>query len=259
MADLAEYKLADGIVYGPIRSRRLGLSLGVNLLPVSVKVCSFNCSYCQCGWTYDTVDHAALKKHEWPTPERVQAALDSDLKGRKEPVDSITLAGNGEPTLHARFAECVRAVLRARDRRMPKARVDILTNGAHLDRDDVIAGMNLLDERIVKLDAGDESTFMDMNTPVTPVSLEEIVAGIARLKDVVVQSMFTRGRVDNTTDAAVGAYVTLLGRLRPRPKQVQIYGISRFPADPRLHPVERDALDAIAARVASAGLRADVF
>jgi wyosine [tRNA(Phe)-imidazoG37] synthetase (radical SAM superfamily) len=261
VADLTEYKLADGVVYGPVSSRRLGASLGVNVLPFGVKVCSFNCSYCQCGWTYDTIDHATLARAPWPSPEAVEegvAARLVELRAAGARVDAITFAGNGEPTLHPQFSACVRGVRRARDRHWPGARTDILTNGAHLERDDVVEGLNLLDARYVKLDAGSEAMFMDMNTPVTPVSLEEILANLPRLKDFTAQSMFSRGRIDNTGDADVDEWVQTCARARPR--SVQVYSISRIPADPRLRPVPRERLEAIAARLRErAAIPAEVF
>jgi wyosine [tRNA(Phe)-imidazoG37] synthetase (radical SAM superfamily) len=258
---LTEYQLADGIVYGPVKSRRLGVSLGVNILPFGVKVCSFNCSYCQCGWTYDTVDHATLSRYSWPTPGEVEEAVAArlaELVAEGAPPDTITLAGNGEPTLHARFADCVRAVARARDRASPRSRTDILSNGAHLCRDDVVEGMDLLDARYVKIDAGTEKTFLNMNTPVTTVALEEVLAGVRRLKDFVAQSMFSQGRIDNTGDADVDAWVEACRTAGP--KSVQVYSISRVPADARLKPVPRERLEAIAARLRErAGIPAEVF
>lgn len=254
-----DYPLADGVTYGPVKSRRLGTSLGVNILPFGVKVCSFNCSYCQCGWTTDAVDHASLKKYAFPTPDAIEAGLLATLRAPGAPkLDCITIAGNGEPTLHPRFADAVRAVLRARDQAAPGVRVDVLSNGAHLDRDDVVEGLNLLDVRFIKIDAGDESTFLDMNTPVTPTSLEDVLAGCRRLKDFVAQSMFCRGRIDNTTPDVVAAWVRTLGQARPL--SVQVYSISRYPADPRLEDVPRARLDEIAAALTKAtGIKADVY
>src|SRR5579862_1037786 len=132
-----EYHLSDGVTYGPVKSRRLGSSLGVNILPFGVKVCSFNCNYCQCGWTTDTVDSAALSKYRFPTVQEIGSGLRKallDLKAKGEKLDCITLAGNGEPTLHPDFLPVVKEVLSVRDEVMPGVRVDILSNAAHLDR-----------------------------------------------------------------------------------------------------------------------------
>lgn len=257
--EFPQYTLARGVIYGPVRSRRLGASLGVNLLPFGVKVCSFNCSYCQCGWTYDTVDHATLAKLRWPAPAEISAELEwarGELRARGEPLDSITLSGNGEPTLHPRFAEAVRAIVAARDRAWPGVRTDILTNGAHLGAPGVVEGLNLLDERMVKIDAGTEAMFLDMNTPVTPVSLQDVTGRVRELRDFIAQSMFTQGRIDNTGDDDVGRWADLLGELRP--KLVQVYGISRAPADPRLRPVPHERLAWIADQARARGLSVQI-
>src|SRR5579863_2384636 len=174
MADTGfkEYQLSDGVTYGPVSSRRLGASLGVNILPFGVKVCSFNCNYCQCGWTTDTVDPASLAKYRFPTAEEVGEGLRKtllELKAAGKTLDCITLAGNGEPTLHPDFLSVVRAILSVRDECMPGVRADILSNAAHLDRAAVVEGLNLLDARYMKLDAGNEGQFLNMNSPVTEI------------------------------------------------------------------------------------------
>lgn len=256
-----QYQLADGVVYGPVKSRRLGASLGVNVLPFNVKVCSFNCNYCQCGWTYDTADPEALAKYDWPSPEQVEAGLRAkllELQGKGERLDSITFAGNGEPTLAPDFLRCVKAVLAVRDERSPGTKVDILSNAAHLDRADVIEGLNLLDERYMKLDAGNEEQFLNMNSPVTEVGLWDVVRGLAKLKDFVVQAMFTHGRRDNTGEKAVVDWIALIGRLKP--KSVQIYSVDRNPADAKVLRVERGLLEEIgAALTRQTGIPAEVF
>src|SRR5262245_13263709 len=162
------YSLAEGVVYGPVQSRRLGASLGVNILPFGVKVCSFNCNYCQCGWTTDLVDDAALAKYRFPTSEEVAIELRTrllELKGKGVPLDCLALAGDGEPHPPPDFLMAGRAVLSVRDEVWPGLRVDILSNAAHLDRPGVVEGLNLLDERYMKLDAGSEEQFLNMNSP----------------------------------------------------------------------------------------------
>jgi wyosine [tRNA(Phe)-imidazoG37] synthetase (radical SAM superfamily) len=256
-----QYRLADGVVYGPVKSRRLGASLGVNVLPFNVKVCSFNCNYCQCGWTYDTADAAALARYDWPTPDQVEAGLRAkllELKEKGERLDSITFAGNGEPTLAPDFLRCVKGVLAARDELSPGTRVDILSNAAHLDRAEVIEGLNLLDERYLKLDAGNEEQFLNMNSPVTEVGLWDVVRGLAKLKVFVVQAMFTQGRRDNTGEKAVVDWIALVGRVKP--KSVQIYSVDRNPADAKIRGVDRALLEEIgAALTAQTGIPAEVF
>jgi wyosine [tRNA(Phe)-imidazoG37] synthetase (radical SAM superfamily) len=255
------YNLSDGVVYGPVKSRRLGASLGVNILPFNVKVCSFNCNYCQCGWTTDTVDAKALAKYEWPTPEQVADGLRAkllELKAAGETLDSITFAGNGEPTLHPDFLKCVKAVIAVRDEVMPGTKVDILSNAAHLDREQVVDGLNLLDERYMKLDAGSEGQFMNMNSPVSEVGIWDVMKGMGKLKPFVIQAMFTHGRRDNTDEKSVVDWIQAVQRVKP--KAVQIYSVDRFPADKKITKVERSLLDEIGqALTAQTGIPAEVF
>ena len=260
-ATYKEYNLSDGVTYGPVKSRRLGSSLGVNILPFGVKVCSFNCNYCQCGWTTDTVDSAALAKYKFPTAREVGDGLRKtlqELKGKGETLDCITLAGNGEPTLHPDFLDVVKSILSVRDEVLPGVRVDILSNAAHLDRPAVVEGLNLLDARYMKLDAGSEEQFLNMNSPVTEVGIWDVVKQLPKLKDFIVQAMFTHGRRDNTDEKSVVDWINTVKRVKP--KSVQIYSVDRFPADKKIHGVERALLDEIAAALtAQTGIPAEVF
>ncbi len=254
------YALADGITYGPVQSRRLGASLGVNILPFGVKVCSFNCNYCQCGWTTDTVEEG-LSKYRWPTAPEAAEGLRSalvELKAQGRRLDCVTLAGNGEPTLHPDFLDVVKALLAARDEVMPGVRMDILSNAAHLDRPGVVEGLNLLDERYMKLDAGTDEQFLNMNSPVTEVGIWDVMKGLPKLRDFVVQAMFTRGRRDNTDTKSVIDWIQAVKRLKP--KAVQIYSVDRYPADQKIYPVERGLLEEVAqALTAQTGIPAEVF
>jgi wyosine [tRNA(Phe)-imidazoG37] synthetase (radical SAM superfamily) len=256
-----EYNLSDGVTYGPVKSRRLGSSLGVNILPFGVKVCSFNCNYCQCGWTTDTVDPAALAKYKFPSAREVGDGLRKtleELKRKGETLDCITLAGNGEPTLHPDFLTVVKAILSVRDEVMPGVRVDILSNAAHLDRPAVVEGLNLLDARYMKLDAGNEGQFLNMNSPVTEIGIWDVVKQLPKLKDFTIQTMFTHGRRDNTDEKSVVDWINTMKRVKP--KSVQIYSVDRFPADNKIHPVERSLLDEIAhALTEQTGIPAEVF
>jgi wyosine [tRNA(Phe)-imidazoG37] synthetase (radical SAM superfamily) len=255
------YNLTDGVTYGPVKSRRLGSSLGVNILPFGVKVCSFNCNYCQCGWTTDTVDDAALSKYRFPTDREVGDALRKtleELRAKGEKLDCITLAGNGEPTLHPDFVNVVRSILSVRDEVMPGVRVDILSNAAHLDRPTVIEGLNLLDARYMKLDAGSEEQFLNMNSPVTEVGIWDVVKNLPKLKEFTIQAMFTHGRRDNTDSKSVIDWISMVKRVKP--KSVQIYSVDRFPADKKITQVERSLLDEIAqALTEQTGIPAEVF
>ncbi len=258
---LESYALADGVVYGPIQSRRLGRSLGINILPFGVKVCSFNCNYCQCGWTYDITDEEVLAKYDWPGAEAVAAGFEKRLREAreaKEELDCATFAGNGEPTLHPDFDGVVTDVLAARDRVWPDLKIDILSNGANCHKPRVVGGLNMLDERYMKLDAGTDEVFLDMNAPVLPIGVWDVIEGLKRLKDCVIQAMFTRGRRDNTGDGAVEQWINAVAQVNP--KAVQIYSISRVPADVAIRQVDRATLEEIRARLeAKTGIPGRVF
>jgi wyosine [tRNA(Phe)-imidazoG37] synthetase (radical SAM superfamily) len=255
------YTLADGVTYWPVQSRRLGASLGVNILPFGVKVCSFNCNYCQCGWTTDLVDDASLAKVKFPAPGEVADALRETLlrlKAEGRALDCLTLAGNGEPTLHPDFLGVVKALLAVRDEILPGVRVDILSNAAHLDLPRVVEGLNLLDERYMKLDAGSDEQFLNMNSPVIGVGIWDIMKNLPKLKDFIIQAMFTQGRRDNTDEKSVVDWIQAVKRLKP--KAVQIYSVDRFPADKKIMKVDRSLLEEIAqALTAQTDIPVEVF
>lgn len=240
---LKEFKLASSCIYGPVKSRRLGVSLGVNVLPFSVKVCSFNCPYCQCDWTYEKPDRA-IKKYQFPDASQVASELKEALLKMARSPDWITLAGNGEPTMHPDFHNVVKEIIRVRNEVSPTAKVTILSDGAHMDSQRVIDGLNLLDERIIKLDAGNEKMFKKINIPLVQITLEKIVCDMAKLKDVTLQAMFTWGKVDNSTDEQVKDWISCVKRIKP--KGVQIYSVDRFPADENSLKVSRERLEEIA-------------
>lgn len=244
---LPSYPLVGSVTYGPFASRRLGSSLGVNILPFGVKVCAFNCNYCQCGWTFDLADEATLASWTWPAPDEVAVGLEARLKelaaaGTK--IDAVTIAGNGEPTLHPDFGRVVEEILRARDRVAKGVPVHILTNGANLSKPGVAEALNLLDERHVKLDAGTESMFLEMNSPTEDIGIWEVMRGVKGLSDFVVQAMFTQGRRNNSTPAEVDAWIEAVKRIKP--KRVDVYSLARDPADAQILAVSDDRLREIA-------------
>jgi wyosine [tRNA(Phe)-imidazoG37] synthetase (radical SAM superfamily) len=254
--------LQEGLVYGPVRSRRLGYSLGVNILPRQAKLCTFNCSYCQYGWTRRP---AALTDADgsdgWPVPASVGKAVAQRLQrllAQGERVDRLTLAGNGEPTLHPDFGGVVAALRETRDAIAPGLPLAILSNSSTLDRPGVADALRQVDERYMKLDAGDATLFRRVNAAQVP--FDRVVGGLRQLDDIVVQSMFVRdrlGRIDNTTDLAIANWIAALQAIGPR--SVHVYTIDRAPAWPYLQPIAGARLDEIARRARVAGLHADVF
>jgi wyosine [tRNA(Phe)-imidazoG37] synthetase (radical SAM superfamily) len=248
--------LQSGLVYGPIKSRRLGTSLGVNVLPGSTKICNFNCVYCQYGWTRHA-DLVALQRDDWPAPPAIASAVEAALNDAG-PVDCITLAGNGEPTLHPAFDEIVERLRDVRSRCAPDARLGVLSNSSTAHRPAVAAALARLDDRYMKLDAGDDTVLRKLNGAQVPVS--RMVDALHEMRGIVIQSLFARdetGKLDNSTNAAVAPWLAAVRYITPR--EVHIYTLDRPPAWTSLQPVPRTALDTIAAKVRAAGIEAWVF
>lgn len=242
--------LQCGIVYGPVASRRFGRSLGVNLAPAGRKTCNYNCAYCQYGWT------AFPARGEFPRPDEVIEAVDAAL-ARDPDVESITLAGNGEPTLHPAFAPIAEGLFQVRRRRAPSAKLVLLSNGSTLGRLDVVYSLGRFDRRCMKLDAGDATTYRLMNAAMIPLS--RLIADLRSVGRLTLQSMFVTDReqtVDNTTPFAVDAWLEAVDRVRP--EAVDVYTLARPPARASLLPVARETLEAIAARVVALGIPARV-
>jgi wyosine [tRNA(Phe)-imidazoG37] synthetase (radical SAM superfamily) len=252
--------LQESIVYGPVRSRRLGRSLGINLLPRGVKVCNMNCAYCQYGWTRGERPTNRRRK-KWPTAPRVEAAVAARLKRAAwddEWIDRLTVAGHGEPTLHPDFEEVAERLCRVRDRLAPRIRLAILSNSTTAAWPHVRRALGLFDERHMKLDAGDPITYAHINGPGS--SIAAIVDALSRLPRIIVQAMFVtdgRGRVDNTSEGAVSEWLTALDRIQP--SRVHLYTIDRAPALTDLRPAPTHRLREIAERVRTAGITADIF
>ena len=249
--------LQDTTVYGPIRSRRLGHSLGINVLPVSRKVCSSNCVYCQYGWTLPGgASTERLKRAPLLLAEIADAFERHAAEGT--PIDCITLAGNGEPTLHPDLLELVIGLKRLRDRYFPSAAVGILSDATQLTRSAVREALALLDARYLKFDAADEATWRRINQPLVPLDFQAMVEAIQAMPDSVLQSLFIQGSHDNTDEPHLRAWVAAVGAIRPR--SVQVYTIDRGTAAPGILEVPRATLQAIADRLTdSTGIPADVF
>lgn len=240
-------ELQRGIIYGPINSRRLGSSLGLNIMPTQYKLCPFNCVYCHYGWTdkqsLDVIDR--LK--DLPTPKQVSDALRASLEEmhrRDAKPHYITFSGNGEPTVHPQFGEVVEAVRTVRDQLVPGVEVALLSNSTALQNQAIRAAIKRIDLPIMKLDAGTEDLFQKVNRPVSSITLEQIVSGLRQLDDFVTQTVLMRGTVDNATDQAVESWIKTIAEVRPR--EAQIYTVDRWPADPGLEKVHKERLHEIA-------------
>lgn len=247
----AHSALALGVVYGPVPSRRYGVTLGINLLPPGQKLCTFRCTYCQLGPQRTHADHA-----DFPSVDTVRAELTEAL-AQPRGVDALVISGNGEPTLHPQLAEVLTAIAQTRDRLLPGRPIVLLTAGTELHRPEVRAALAALDEVAVKLDAGTQATFAQLDMPWQGLQLDELTAAMSLLPGVTVQTILTQGRVDNTTPEEVDGFV---GRLRQiRPARVDLYTLDRQPVDRQLRPVSMALALEIAGRVEAAGFACRAF
>ncbi len=254
--------LFHDVVFGPVRSRRLGLSLGLNLLPNDSKYCTFNCIYCECGWTKHTPD----ANPELPTREEVHDYLEIKLKEMVEEdylPDVITFAGNGEPTLHPDFPEIVNDTIALRDKYVPKARVTVLSNASMIHKPAVFDALLRLDNNIQKLDAGFQDLFDLINNPVSPVRLEQLVEDLQKFEGkVIIQSMFLKGKfrnqvIDNTREKECSRWLEQIAKIRP--SQVMVYSISRATPLHDLELISTFELKRIAGMVEALGIHATVY
>lgn len=222
----------DDIVFGPIRSRRLGSSLGVNLLPSKGKLCNFDCIYCECGWNRDGADDRTL-----PSFEDVREALNRKVSALAEegvPVDSITFSGNGEPTIHPDFPQIVDVVLELRDRYYPAAKVSVLSNATMLGREKVREALKRIDNPILKIDASDDRLIGLINKPVGNYRLEDVIAWMKEFDgDFILQTMFLRSdEFDLSEPAQLRKWMDIVRQLRPR--AIMVYTIDRETPDKSL-------------------------
>ncbi len=249
------------IVFGPIHSRRLGSSLGVNLLPYDGKLCSFDCIYCECGFNKDF-----RTKTKLPDRENVRAVLDDKLQSLlREGVapDVITFAGNGEPTMHPQFEGIIDDTIALRNLYFPAAKISVLTNGMHLNKPEVFAALQKIENPILKLDSAIDATVRLIDRPNAPgYSVARQAELFQRFGgNFILQTMFVKGRfegttVDNTTEEEVSAWLELVGALNPR--EVMIYTIDRETPAKELQKAPLARLQEIAARVEALGIPTNV-
>jgi len=248
--------LQQGLIYGPVNSRRLGRSLGVNPLPRRFKVCTFNCVYCQYGWTHihgDNLDDPAL----WPETEVILLALENTLKEILIQPDYITFSGNGEPTLHPHFPQLVEGVNHLRDRLAPRAKTAVLSNSTTVPKRSISRAIEKLDVRIMKLDCGNDQCFQKYNHPVKGIGLKQIVRALKTLKDVTIQSLFSGGAAGNYNSTNLQDWVAQI--LEIQPEMVQVYTLDRgYPSD-EIYPVSRGDLQEIKQKLTQAGVVAEIY
>lgn len=243
-------------IFGPVHSRRLGISLGINLLPADGKVCSFNCIYCECGFNEDHRPTLPM-----PTREAVAKKLEAKLlqmQAEGQLPDVLTFAGNGEPTCHPHFAEIIDDTIRLRDNYCPKAKVCVLSNSTFIHRQQVHDALMRVDDNILKLDTIDPQYINKVDCPNGTYDVNAIIEHMKDFKGhVIIQTMFMKGQcngesVDNTGEAFVGPWLEAVKAIGPQ--QVMIYTIDRETPTQGLEKASREQLDAIRDRVIEAGI-----
>lgn len=247
-------------IFGPVHSRRLGVSLGINLLPADGKVCSFDCIYCECGFN---ADHRAKKP--LPTREEVRSALEAKLQEMQQngpAPDVLTFAGNGEPTLHPHFPEIIADTLELRDRYFPFAKVSVLSNATMIARPEVRMALAKVDNNILKLDTIDADYIHLTDRPVGKYSVEEIIGNMKAFDgNCIIQTMFMKGTyegkdVNNTTDDFVLPWLEQVKEIAPR--QVMIYTIDRETPAHGLQKATHEELNRIGELVRETGIPCSV-
>jgi len=253
--------LQRGIIYGPVRSRRLGRSLGINLLPLKYKLCSFNCVYCQYGWTPSPTLAPTYQLKDLPSVKNVAAALEKALQGLSERdprIDSISICGNGEPTLYPELRQVVEATRELRDRYVPGVPLAIFSNSSTVGNERVREALELLDIKVMKFDAGSEELIRELNHPASPIYIGEMVAGLKMLKNVFLASLFVQGRVTNADPDSVDLWIDKVAEIQP--VLVQVYSLERGPADPKIEKVNIATLEWIAERLRwRTGLQVELY
>jgi len=254
--------LFDKIIFGPVKSRRLGLSLGINLLPAKLKICNFNCIYCECGWTGDI----EKEKSRLPSRKEVFNALELKLKELNKKSfapDVITYAGNGEPTLHPDFPGIIDDSIILRNKYLRKAKIAVLSNATTISDPLIKAALLKIDMNILKLDSAFDSTIKIHNQPKVNINVEDLINSLTSFNGkVIIQTLFLRGihngkAIDNTTPVEIKEWLKAIERIKP--SEVMIYTISRdTPEGASLNKVPLTELRRIAALVESMSIRTQV-
>ena len=253
--------LVEPLVFGPIKSRRLGKSLGINLMPKIGKICSFDCIYCECGWNPDSKINSGLPKKE--VFEQTLEKRLQELKGSEEEPDSITFSGNGEPTLHPDFADIIDITIRLRNIYIPNAKISVLTNGTMLHKEEIFEAISRVDNNIIKIDGGTYSTIKAINKPNVDFNLERYIDTLRKFNgDLIIQTCFLRGQhngmtIDNTTEDEIKLWCEHIKKINP--KKVMIYAIDRETPEKNLEKISQTELETIGNHLRQSGFEVECF
>ncbi|MDR1005649.1 MAG: radical SAM protein [Bacteroidales bacterium] len=254
--------LFQNVVFGPIQSRRLGTSLGINLLPSNHKICNFDCCYCECGFNEkETGEKPAL-----PSIHDIVSSLEqyasSHTKAEMKKINSITFSGNGEPTLHTDFAEICRLISAFRKEFAPQAKITLLTNATQIGKQDVQNAVRYIDNLLLKLDCGTAEQYNKINRPVS-LRFEKLVENLIRFgQGSVIQTLLLKSAnpedgIDNTKDDEFAAYMKIIKQVNP--KRIMLYGIDRTTPNSNLIKLSKDELDVYADRLRFIGFETEVY
>lgn len=250
--------LFNDIIVGPIRSRRMGLSLGVNLLPTKIKFCNFDCIYCECGLNQP---FAGSITPELPSRAQVMEHLAHTLQTMPQKPDAITFAGNGEPTIHPEFAQIIDDVIELRNTYSPQSEVVVLTNATQLHKPQILNALQKVDRCMFKLDSAITETIAAINQPANMDFLDNFISNVQLFKGKkIIQTMFLRGVVngkiiDNTTDTEIDALIEVYKKVKV--DEVFVYAIQRE-TPVALETVSKEELSKIAERMSSAGITVSI-
>ncbi len=243
-------------IYGPVKSRRFGYSLGINLLPSQSKLCTFNCIYCECGWNPEHISGKVAEKKE--LMEALEETLIS-IQQSGTPLDVLTYAGNGEPTLHPNFLEIAESVSKLRDLYASGKKIVLLTNGTTVQKPDIKKALSFIDVPVFKLDSANEQTMQTINLPNITLNLNEYIDTLSKLShQIALQTMFLKGRyhdvfIDNTTEQELSLLIEAYRKIHPW--YVLIYSLDRLPPVSTLEKIDMDLMKSIAQKIESAGIK----
>jgi len=254
--------LWDKIAFGPVHSRRLGNSLGVNVSPTTQKICSFDCIYCECGWTLEK----NINPEFFFSVEEIISAIEKKLRACIEtntPIDSITFSGNGEPTLHPDFSQIIDFLITLRNTYYPKTAITCLSNATQLTNPHVLVALQKIENPVLKLDAVTEPLFKLINKPIIPVSVEEIIQHLRQLKgNFILQSLFFKGKFNgqffnNAADPHLSVWMDTVKQLRPQ--NVMLYSLDRDTPAQMLERIPIEHLQNIAQQLHTFGILANAY
>ncbi len=253
--------LFDDIIFGPVKSRRLGVSLGINLLPLDYKYCNFDCIYCECGRTFKD-KFKGKKFHDRKEVKKELEKVLLKMKSDNNPPDVITFAGNGEPTIHPDFEGIINDTIEVRNKYFPDARIAVLSNATLIHKKSVFNALNKVDDNILKLDSAFDKTIKFMNNPAPGFTVKKLTENFKKFNgNLIIQTMFLSGTykgksADNTNNKEINEWIKLLKEIKP--KQVMIYTIERDTPSENLKKVSPENLYKIAEKVKSEGFKVQV-